>query len=214
MSLGSKIKELRKQKKMTQTDLANELNRQFQLNVDRVMISKWETGFQTPVMYNISCLAKIFGVSIDYLSDEEFDIFSIPGISPIPKMKKVPRLGTIACGEPITAEQNIEGYDLIDADIKCDFTLTCKGDSMINARIFDGDIVYIKQQPDVEDGEIAAVLIDNEATLKKVYKYPDKLVLRPCNPMYEDLIYTGNELENIRILGKAVVFKSFIRNSK
>lgn len=216
MALGERIKDLRKLNKMTQTDLANELNSRFNLNVDRVMISKWETGFQTPVMYNISCIAKIFGVSLDYLSDRDnaIDIFSIPNISPIPKMKKVPRLGNIACGEPITAEQNVEGYDLIDADINCDFTLTCNGDSMINARIFDGDIVYIRQQLDVDDGEIAAVLIDNEATLKKVYKYSNKVVLRPCNPMYEDFVYTGDELNNIRILGKAIMFKSFVRHSK
>lgn len=216
MALGERIRDLRKHNKMTQTDLANELNSRFNLNVDRVMISKWETGFQTPVMYNISCIAKIFGVSLDYLSDRDnvIDIFSIPNVSPIPEMKKVPRLGSIACGEPITAEQNVEGYDLIDADINCDFTLTCKGDSMINARIFDGDIVYIRQQPDVDDGEIAVVLIEDEATLKKVYHYPDRLVLRPCNPMYEDFIYNGKEMENIRILGKAIMFKSFIRNTK
>lgn len=82
---------------------------------------------------------------------------------------------------------------------------------MINARIFDGDIVYIHSQPDVENGEIAAVLIGNEATLKKVYKYPNKLVLSPCNPMYDDLVYSEEQLENVRILGKAVLFVSVVR---
>lgn len=81
---------------------------------------------------------------------------------------------------------------------------------MINARINDGDIVYIHQQPDVENGEIAAVLIGDEATLKKVYKYPEKnmIILKPANPDYEDFIYIGDELESIRILGKAVGFYS------
>ena len=127
---------------------------------------------------------------------------------------RVPILGQVAAGLPILAEQNIDGYDTIEADINCDFTLVCKGDSMINARIFDGDVVYIKQQPDVENGEIAAVLINDEATLKKVYKYPDKLVLRACNPLYDDFVYTADEATNIHILGKAVVFKSLVRHSK
>ncbi len=183
-------------------------------NIPKSALQRYATGETGKIpIERIKSIAKALNVSAGYIlgwTDEQLDLFSIPGISPIPKMKKVPRLGAIACGEPILAEQNIEGYDLIDADIKCDFTLTCKGDSMINARIFDGDVVYIKQQPDVENGEIAAVLIDNEATLKKVYKYPDRIVLRPCNPMYDDLVYRGEELTEIRILGKAIVFKSFL----
>ena len=82
---------------------------------------------------------------------------------------------------------------------------------MINARIFDGDVVYIRQQPDVDDGEIAAVLIGDEATLKRVHKYPNKLVLSACNPMYNDFVYSGDELESIRIIGKAVAFMSWVR---
>ena len=82
---------------------------------------------------------------------------------------------------------------------------------MINARIFDGDIVYIRQQPDVEDGEIAAVLIGDEATLKKVHKYPNKIVLSACNPMYDDYVYANEQLDEIRILGKAVAFFSVIK---
>lgn len=82
---------------------------------------------------------------------------------------------------------------------------------MINARIFDGDIVYIREQPDVEDGEIAAVLIGEEATLKRVYKYPSKVVLRPENPLYDDMIYSKEEMNEVRILGKAVAFLSAVR---
>lgn len=213
---SERLKEALLKRKMT----AAELSRISEVNEGA--ISQYKKGAYKATQDNLDRIATALNVSIAWLMgadvpmdrDNVIDIFSIPNISPIPEMKKVPRLGSIACGEPITAEQNVEGYDLIDADINCDFTLTCKGDSMINARIFDGDIVYIRQQPDVDDEEIAAVLIDNEATLKKVYHYPDRLVLRPCNPMYEDFIYNGNEMENIRILGKAICFKSFIRNTK
>lgn len=130
---------------------------------------------------------------------------------PIPKGKELPLLGDIACGEPLLAQENIESYIKVDENIPADFALRCKGDSMINARIFDGDIVYIRQQPDVENGEIAAVLIENEATLKKVYKYPNKIVLSACNPMYDDFVYTDKQLNDIRIIGKAVAFLSIIR---
>lgn len=186
--------------------------------IPKSALQRYATGETEKIpIERIKQIAKALDVSAGYLLgwvNEQFDVFSISNVSPIPKIKKVPRLGDIACGEPILAEQNIQDYDLIDVEMDCDFTLVCHGDSMINARIFDGDVVYIKQQPDVDDGEIAAVLIDNEATLKKVYHYPDKLVLRPCNPMYDDFVYTGKELENIRILGKAIMFKSFVGNSK
>ena len=129
-------------------------------------------------------------------------------IIPMPQTRPVPLLGTIACGEPILAEENIEAYVSVNKDIPADFALKCKGDSMINARIFDGDIVYIRRQANVDDGEIAAVLIDTEATLKRVRRYPGKLVLSPCNPMYDDLIYTAEQLDSVRILGKAVAFTS------
>ena len=131
---------------------------------------------------------------------------------PLPKTYTVPLLGEIACGDPILAEQNIADQIPVPEHIKgADFALTCKGDSMINARIHDGDIVYIRQQPEVENGEIAAVLIENEATLKRVYKYPDKLVLNPENPVYPPMVYSGTELESIRILGKAIAFLSPVK---
>ncbi len=142
---------------------------------------------------------------------DNLEVYQLNNIIPIPTTKKVPLLGTIACGEPILANENIEMYIKVDESIPADFALKCKGDSMINARIFDGDIVYIRQQPDVEDGEIAAVLIGEEATLKKVHKYPNKIVLSACNPMYDDYVYTGEQLNEIRILGKAVAFFSIIK---
>jgi repressor LexA len=140
-------------------------------------------------------------------------VFSYPDILPLPPTKKLPLLGTIACGEPILAEENIEEYIDVDEEVKADFVLRCKGQSMIEARIYDGDLVYIHQQPDVENGEIAAVLIDNEATLKKVFKYPEKnmVILRAANSSFDDLVYSGSELEAVRIIGKAVGFYSKIR---
>lgn len=151
-----------------------------------------------------------FDVPMDKNNYEEnaVDYSSIKNIEPLPKMKKVPLLGTIACGEPILAEDNIEDYIKMPESVNGTFALRCKGDSMINARIFNGDIVYIREQPDVENGEIAAVLIDNEATLKRVYKYENRIELRPENPTHKVMNFENEELNNIRILGKAVGFFS------
>lgn len=132
-------------------------------------------------------------------------------IIPMPEMRRIPLVGTIACGEPILAAENIEEYVSIPKELAGDFALRCKGDSMINARIFDGDLVYIRQQDIVENGEIAAVLIDSEATLKRVKLYDDHIVLEPENPMYKPLSYWGEEMNTVRILGKAVAFTSAVR---
>lgn len=141
------------------------------------------------------------------LSDETL----ADNIIPLPKTKKIPLLGTIACGEPILATENIDKYIEMPESVGGTFALKCKGDSMINAHIFDGDVVYIREQPDVENGEIAAVLIGDEATLKRVYKYPSKVVLRPENPLYNDITYTEEEMNDVRILGKAVAHLSAVR---
>ena len=127
-----------------------------------------------------------------------------PGFEPMPKMKKIPLIGSIACGEPITAEQNIEKMVDVPENIRCDFSLTCHGDSMVDAGIHDKDVVYIRIQPEVENGEIAAVRIDGEATLKRVYYNPGTLTLMPANPAYAPMIYTGSQLEEVHIEGKAV----------
>ncbi len=188
-----------------------------ELEIPYTTFVNYEKGEREPNSEMLIKLADYFETSVDYLigrSDEEKIenvLFAKGEIIPLPKTKEVPLLGTIACGEPILATENIEMFIKVDESIPADFALKCKGDSMINARIFDGDVVYIRQQPDVDDGEIAAVLIGDEATLKKVHKYPNKLVLSACNPMYDDFIYSGDELENIRIIGKAVAFMSWVR---
>ncbi|MBR3561183.1 MAG: hypothetical protein IKN81_06635 [Oscillospiraceae bacterium] len=133
-----------------------------------------------------------------------------PSAQPMPSTRHVPRLGAIACGEPILAEQNIENYDEVPDYIKCDFTLLCRGDSMINARVYDGDVVCIKQQERVENGQIAAVLVNDEATLKRVRYLQNGIALWPENPEYDPLVFTGDEVERVRILGLATHFISKI----
>lgn len=186
-------------------------------NIPKSALQRYATGETEKIpITRIEVIAKALNTTAQFImgwdENESYnnDIFSIPGINPIPKTYKRPRLGTIACGEPILAEENIEAYDDIPDSIKCDFTLICKGDSMVNARINDGDIVYIKQQSQVDNGEIAAVLIDNEATLKRVYIYEDKVVLQTENTKYPPFVYTKEDMNNIRILGKAVGFTSLL----
>lgn len=127
-----------------------------------------------------------------------------PGFEPMLKMKKVPLIGAIACGDPITATENREGEIDVPEDIRCDFALRCKGNSMIGAGIHDGDAVYIRIQPEVENGQIAAVRIGDEATLKRVYLHTDYIELRPENPDYESIIRRREEMNDVHIEGKAV----------
>lgn len=129
------------------------------------------------------------------LSDDQNVIIDIPS-------NKIPLLGTIAAGTPILAEQNIEEYIDINSATRADFALRVRGDSMIGAGIFDGDIVFIREQPTVEDGEIAAVMVDEEATLKRVYVFDDRVQLRSENPAINPINLNGDK--NVRILGKAV----------
>lgn len=135
---------------------------------------------------------------------EESDV--PPGFIPVPEMRRVPLVGRIACGTPITAEQNIEDYVEVPILHHADFALRCEGDSMIDAGIADGDIVYIRRQPDVENGQIAAVRIGDEATLKRVYKTPDAITLMPANAAYPPYILTGEQMQDLVIEGKAVGF--------
>ena len=206
MNIGQRIKQRRVELGLSVDDIAEKIGK------NRATVYRYESSEIEDLPTSIlEPLAKALSTTPAYLMGWETDnIFSIPNIIPLPETKEIPLLGTIACGEPILAEENIEDYIKLDKAVDAEFALRCKGDSMIGARIRNGDIVYIHQQEDVENGEIAAVLIGNEATLKKVYKYPEKnmLVLKPANPEYEDFIYTGAELEEIRILGKAVGFYS------
>lgn len=120
------------------------------------------------------------------------------------KKKSFPVIGTIAAGTPIDAEQNIETYVPEDEDLDADYALRVKGDSMIGDDINDGDIVFIRQQPDVEDGEIAAVYVDGGATLKRVFKIGESVQLRSSNSKYKPMNFTAENCEEFKVLGKAV----------
>lgn len=204
-TFGKVLKELRNNNKLTQTQLAEEVGLSFSA------ISMYERGEREPDFETLETIADFFNISISRLLGKKENETTLPSnILPMPKMKKIPLLGTIACGEPILAQENIEEIIDIPEDIKADFALRCKGDSMIDARILDGDIVYIRQQPTVNNGEIAAVLIGEEATLKRVYVSGDTVTLVACNSKYQPFVYTGEQLENIKILGKAVGFTSVL----
>ncbi|MBR3953669.1 MAG: helix-turn-helix domain-containing protein [Oscillospiraceae bacterium] len=207
-NLGSKIYDLRKKNNMTLEDVGDIVG------VGKSTVRKWETGEIANMRRDkIAKLAEALHTTPAYLMgwEEEAETPSAENIIPIPNMAKIPLIGKIACGEPITATENLEGFVSAPENIPADFALTCKGDSMIGARILDGDIVLIRQQPDVDDGEIAAVLIDSEATLKRVHKKAGCLILNPANPSYEPIVITGEELADVRIIGKAVYFISQVR---
>lgn len=201
--LGDRIRDARKAAGLTQRQLAEKIK------VSNTSISNWEKGVSRPDPDTIQYLCWALNVQPNYFFSVETKLPA--NIIPMPETRKIPLVGTIACGEPILAQENIEEYISIPKDLAGDFALTCKGDSMINARIFDGDVVYIRQQDTVENGEIAAVLIDGEATLKRVRLFDDHISLEPENPMYKPFVYWNEEMNTIRILGKAVAFTSAIR---
>lgn len=206
MTTGERMKEQRKRLGLSAEYVAEKLG------VSPATIYRYEKGDIEKMPGNIlEPISRILNTTPAYLMG--WDDSPLPdNIMPMPKMNKIPLIGSIACGDPILAAENIESEVDIPEHIKADFALRCKGDSMIGARIFDGDIVYIRQQPTVENGQIAAVLIDDEATLKRVYLYPDsnKLVLTPENAKYEPFIYIGEEINSVRILGLAVAFTSAV----
>ncbi|MBR5223278.1 MAG: repressor LexA [Clostridia bacterium] len=197
------LRQLRISDNLTQKQLADALGLAFST------ISMYERGEREPDFETMEAIADYFNVTMDYLHGKTNNI-SFENIIPLPNMNKIPLLGTIACGEPILAEENIESEINIPEDIRADFALRCKGDSMVDARIMDGDIVYIRQQPTVNNGEIAAVLIGDEATLKRVYLSANTVTLMPCNPKYQPYVYTNEQLNEIRILGKAIGFTSTV----
>lgn len=211
---SERLRLLRMSKSLSQADFAK------QIGISKSSVNMYERGEREPSFKTLEQIADYFNVDIDYLlgksdivSKIQFsaDIPVSPNIIPMPEMRKIPLLGTIACGAPVFADEHIDGEVDIPSNIHADFALTCKGDSMINARIFDGDVVYIRKQDTVENGEIAAVLIDSEATLKRVKLYDDHIVLEPENPMYKPFVYWNEDMNEVSILGKAVAFTSTVR---
>lgn len=193
-------------RRMTQAELAKRSGIS-KSSISRYIKGDWE-GKQSAVYE----LAKALGVTEAWLMGYDVPMESDtapavpPGFEPLPKMVKRPLVGSIACGEPITAEENIEDYVDVPENVQCDFCLRCKGDSMIDAGIHDGDVVYIHITPQVENGQIAAVRIEGEATLKRVFwnEETQTLQLLAENRNFAPLVYTGPVLNTVHIEGRAV----------
>ena len=207
MTTGERMKQRRKEIGFSAEKVAE------RLGVSPATIYRYEKGdIEKVPVDSLAELAKILQTTPAYLMGWEEQPTpkptsptpSPPGFIPMPKMKKVPLIGAIACGDPITALQNREGDVDVPEDVRCDFALKCHGDSMVGAGIHDGDVVYIHIQPEVENGEIAAVRIGDEATLKRVYLHMDYVELRPENPAFESIIRRKEDMNDVHIEGKAV----------
>lgn len=210
MTIGERIKEKRIEAGLSADYVADKLNK------NRATIFRYESNKIKDVPITIiQELAKILHTTPEYLmgwgTTDNKEISNISSIS----VQRIPLLGAISCGEPKFAAEDRESYVEAGTEIKADFCLRAKGDSMINARIYDGDIVFIRKQSIVENGDIAAVVVnnDNEATLKRFFYYREKalLVLKAENPEYKDLEFSDEELNNVHVLGKAVAFQSDVK---
>ena len=203
MTVGDRIRQVRQEQDVTQQELAD------YIGVSKQAVYKYENNIVTNIPTdNVDAIAKRLKVSPAYLmgweeQPEPKKPTIPPGFEPMPKMDWVPLVGRIACGTPITAEENVEQMVCVPSRWHSTFTLTCKGDSM-EPRIHDGDLVAIRSQPEVEQGEIAAVRIGDEATLKHVYLHENFIELRPENPAFESIILTKEKMNTVVIEGKAV----------
>lgn len=223
MTLGDIVKQYRIENDISMEEFAK------RCSLSKGYISMLENNINPrnnkPIAPTLPSVHKIaFGMRVDtdallkmMDSNQEISLKESPlfdNVFPIEK-KKFPLLGEIACGEPKYANEDRESYIMAGTDINADFCLRAKGNSMINARILDGDIVFIRKQDMVENGEIAAVVVNNdsEATLKRLFYYKEKalLILKAENPIFEDLIFQNEELNDVHILGKAIAFQSDIK---
>lgn len=203
--MGQRIKALREEHGLTLEQVGNAVG------VGKSTVRKWETGIIANMRRDkIAALAHVLHTTPAYLMGwkEEIRVDNLFRI----QTKKFPLLGNIACGEPIYASEEFEAMVESGNDIDADFCLRATGDSMIGARIYDGDIVFIKKQELVDNGDIAAVLIGDEATLKRVQynREENELLLFAENPKYKTMRFSGSELDQIRILGKAVAFQGIV----
>ena len=198
---SERLKELRKMRELTQRDTAEIFN------VSYGAVGNWESGQRIPDTDTLKRIADYFHVSLDYLlghTDNPAAFSDIPNVRQI-KKRQIPVLGEIACGEPVFADEHRDVYVSAADDLVCDYALIAKGDSML-PRIHDGDLVFIQEMPVVENGKIAAVLIEDEATLKRVFfdAGRQQLTLTADNPAFPPHVFIGEDLMNIRILGLAV----------
>ena len=198
--LSVRIRQRREELGMSQEELAARMGYR-----SKSSITKIEKGVNDIPQNKIEDFAAALHTTPAWLLGlEEERVAAPPGFEPLPAMARVPLIGSIACGSPITAEQNIERYIGVPAAWHADFALTCHGDSMAPT-IRDGDIVCIRVQPEVEQGEIAAVRIGEEATLKHFHRQGDTVMLLADNAaVCPPMIYAGPQLAEIQIEGKAV----------
>ena len=199
------IKDRRVELNMSQRELAK------LTNLNNSTLSRYENFEREFPINDLPKFAKALNLDVNYLlgvedkNSDDVDLSKIPGIILPVKMKKIPILGTIACGEPIFAEENYEGYFMLDTNLpEADFILKAKGDSMIDADIYEGDLVFFRRKSVVDNGTIAAVIIEDEATLKKLYKNEHTIVLQPCNSNYAPIVLSENDHKNIMVLGEMV----------
>lgn len=202
-NLSTVLKRRRKELGLTLLQIAEEMN------VSEATVQRWESGSIKMLRHGrITKLAQVLKVPPASLMGWETPDFP-DNIIPLPKMREWPVLGATACGKPLHRELSDETV-LAPDDIKADIVFRCVGDSMINARIFDGDAVFIRSQPEVENGQIAVVRVGDEYTLKRVYYHKDYVDLRPENPICEAITLRGDQLdpENFEVVGLAVAFMS------
>jgi len=210
ISPGSRLHYLRKERQMTQEQLAQILVEKYGCKTNKGMISKYEKDIHEMKGYLAGCLAEIFDVDVAYITGAQDAKIGDKAAG----FKKIPILGQIAAGTPIFVEEHVEGHEWVEESENVNFCLRVKGDSMNRARINDGDIVFIRLQPDVESGEIAAVIIDGEeATLKRIMKVPGAIVLQPdsYNHDHKNMSFSGKNAKQLKIIGKAISFKSEVK---
>lgn len=199
------LRRLLKESDKTQKELAEAIGESQQV------VNTWAIGRSIPRMGRVQKLADFFGVEKSVLVDEwpESGIPKLSNVFPISK-KRIPLLGEIACGEPIFCNEDRESYIAAGTDVRADFCLKARGDSMTGARIMDGDVVFIQKDAELVNGQIYAVEIDDEATLKRVYydEAAQELRLLAENPKYPTMVYSGERLAHVHVLGKAIAFQS------
>lgn len=209
MTFGKKLIMLREDHRMLAVDVLRALKEKFGVTIPKGRYSKWENDKEEPSrIRDVAAIASLFNVSLNWLIGLSDDKYNEKDKA---KFRRVPVLGTIAAGVPLLAQEDIISYEIVPEEHPANFCLKVKGDSMEAACIYDGDIVFIRKQPEVETGEIAAIIIDGEATLKRVYKVGNSIILRPENPKYKDIALTGKEAKSIQIIGKVTHIKSEVR---
>lgn len=206
MSIADKLLSLREKEGLTKKALVDKLGIKYST------YANYESGAREPNSEMLKLIATYYDVSIDYIlgldnvDKKVINVSSIPGILPIEK-KRIPLLGDIACGKPMFANQEYESYVEVGSDVRADFAVRATGTSML-PKIHDGDIVFVREQPIVDENEVAVVIIDDEVTLKRYRRVNEELVsLIPDNPEHNAIYVNLKEKQNVRILGKAIALQ-------